>query len=118
MKIYIEVLKKYAVFGGRARRQEFWIFFLVNLLISIPLVIIDFALGIYPLLTGLYGLATFLPNLGLTVRRLHDTGKSGWFVLLGLIPLVGSIIMLVFMASEGQPEANEYGPSPKAVPAY
>ncbi|QES47223.1 DUF805 domain-containing protein [Streptomyces venezuelae] len=118
MKIYIEVLKKYAVFSGRARRQEFWIFFLVNTIILIPLMILDFTLGTYPLFFGLYSLATLLPNLGLTVRRLHDTGKSGWFILLTFIPFVGFIIGLVFMATEGQPQANEYGPSPKAVQAY
>ncbi|MER5932032.1 DUF805 domain-containing protein [Streptomyces sp. NPDC002054] len=118
MKIYIEVLRKYAVFNGRARRQEFWIFTLVSLLIMIPLMIIDFTLDTYPWLFALYSVATLLPNLGLTIRRLHDTGKSGWFVLLTMIPFVGFIIGIVFMATEGQPGSNEYGPSPKAVQAY
>ncbi|MEV7611871.1 DUF805 domain-containing protein [Streptomyces sp. NPDC089799] len=118
MNIYLDVLKKYVLFTGRARRQEYWIFTLFSTIASVILMVIDFALGIYPLLTALYILATLLPSLGVSVRRLHDTGKSGWFILLGLIPFVGGIIMLIFMATEGEAQPNAYGPNPKAATAY
>ncbi|AWZ09222.1 MULTISPECIES: DUF805 domain-containing protein [unclassified Streptomyces] len=117
MHYYTDVLKKYVDFSGRARRQEFWMFFLFNLAALIVVAILDAVIGTSPLLYSLYALATFLPNLGLAVRRLHDQGKSGWWVLVGLIPLVGFIWAIVLMATEGQPNPNQYGPSPKAVHA-
>ncbi|WP_424210973.1 DUF805 domain-containing protein [Streptomyces sp. BI20] len=117
MNIYLDVLKKYAVFSGRARRQEYWIFFLVNLGISIVLAIIDYALGTGSIIGGLYSLAVLLPGLGVAVRRLHDTGKSGWWILIALIPLIGGIWLIVLLATEGQRNPNQYGPDPKAAPA-
>ncbi|MEU9922137.1 DUF805 domain-containing protein [Streptomyces griseoluteus] len=116
MHWYVDVLKKYAVFSGRARRQEYWMFFLFNLIISIVLAIVDAALDTQ-VLQLVYGLAVLIPGLAVAVRRLHDTGRSGWWILISLIPLVGFIILLVFLASEGKPEANEYGPNPKYAPA-
>ncbi|GHE93304.1 DUF805 domain-containing protein [Streptomyces griseoluteus] len=116
MHWYVDVLKKYAVFSGRARRQEYWMFFLFNLIITIVLAIVDAALDTQ-VLQLVYGLAVLIPGLAVAVRRLHDTGRSGWWVLISLIPLVGFIILLVFLASEGKPEANEYGPNPKYAPA-
>ncbi|WP_030814162.1 DUF805 domain-containing protein [Streptomyces sp. NRRL F-2799] len=116
MHWYVDVLKKYAVFSGRARRQEYWMFFLFNLIISIVLAIVDAALDTQ-VLQLVYGLALLIPGLAVAVRRLHDTSRSGWWVLISLIPLVGFIILLVFLASEGKPEANEYGPNPKYAPA-
>ncbi|MFG2292719.1 DUF805 domain-containing protein [Streptomyces sp. NPDC048603] len=118
MNIYLDVLKQYAVFSGRARRQEYWIYTLFSVIASVILAVIDLFLGIYPVLTGLYFLATLLPSLGVSVRRLHDTGKSGWFLLLNAIPFVGGIIVLIFMATEGEAQANAYGQNPKAVTAY
>ncbi|MET7284573.1 DUF805 domain-containing protein [Streptomyces sp. NPDC005573] len=116
MHWYVDVLKKYAVFDGRARRQEFWMFTLFSLIISIVLAIVDNAMN--SVVLGLvYSLAVLLPSLGVTVRRLHDTGKSGWFVLLCLIPLVGGIILIVFLATEGKPEQNQYGANPKYAQA-
>ncbi|MGW2208334.1 DUF805 domain-containing protein [Streptomyces sp. NPDC001781] len=116
MHWYVDVLKKYAVFSGRARRQEYWMFFLFNLAISIVLAIVDNALDT-SILGIVYFLAVLIPGLAVTVRRLHDTSRSGWWILISLIPLVGGIILLVFVASEGKPEANEYGPNPKYAPA-
>ncbi|MEU4109686.1 MULTISPECIES: DUF805 domain-containing protein [unclassified Streptomyces] len=116
MHWYVDVLKKYAVFSGRARRQEYWMFTLFSLIISIVLTILDSALDI-GFLSTIYGLAVLLPSLAVTVRRLHDTSRSGWWILITLIPLVGAIILIVFLASEGKPEANEYGPNPKYAPA-
>ncbi|MER6123590.1 DUF805 domain-containing protein [Streptomyces sp. NPDC001795] len=116
MHWYVDVLKKYAVFSGRARRQEYWMFFLFNVIISIVLAIIDNAAGT-SILGLLYTLAVLLPGLGVTVRRLHDTGKSGWWILISLIPLVGTIILIVFLATDGQPEPNQHGANPKLSPA-
>ncbi|MET9319658.1 DUF805 domain-containing protein [Streptomyces sp. NPDC003038] len=117
MHYYTDVLKKYADFSGRARRQEFWMFFLCNLAVTVVLAIIDAALGTGFLIVGLYGLATFIPNLALAVRRLHDQGKSGWWYFVSLVPFVGFIWILVLMATAGQQQPNEYGPDPKAVHA-
>lgn len=109
---YLDVWKKYVVFSGRARRKEYWFFVLFH-------VIIYFGLGIISgviktdFLTGLYGLATLLPGLAVTVRRLHDTDRSGWWILIGLIPLVGTIILVVFSAQDSKPGSNQYGPNPK-----
>ncbi|MEU6240850.1 MULTISPECIES: DUF805 domain-containing protein [unclassified Streptomyces] len=116
MHWYVDVLKKYAVFTGRARRQEYWMFFLVNLVIAIVLSIVSRIIGTMAL-SWIYSLALFLPGLGVAVRRLHDTGRSGWFVLIGLIPFIGWIILIVFLAQEGRPDPNEYGPNPKYAPA-
>jgi uncharacterized membrane protein YhaH (DUF805 family) len=113
---YIDVLKKYAVFSGRARRQEYWMFVLFSVIISIVLPIVDFALGA-GILTLTYELAALIPSLAVTVRRLHDTARSGWWILIGLIPLVGWIILIAFLATEGKPEENAHGPNPKLAPA-
>ncbi|MGW0468814.1 DUF805 domain-containing protein [Streptomyces sp. NPDC003027] len=117
MNWYLDVLKKYAVFSGRARRKEFWMFTLFNVLISIVLSVIDAALGIQ-LLSLIYTLAVLIPALAVSVRRLHDTGRSGWWILIGLVPLVGFIILIVFYASEGNQTENAHGPNPKLAPAY
>ncbi|MFD5145828.1 DUF805 domain-containing protein [Streptomyces sp. NPDC058401] len=117
MHYYTDVLKKYAVFSGRARRQEYWMFVLFDIAALIIAAIIDGVLGTSPWIYLLYAVATFLPGLGLAIRRLHDLGKSGWWLLIGLVPLVGGIWLLVLTATEGQPNPNQYGPSPKAVHA-
>ncbi|KQX49977.1 MULTISPECIES: DUF805 domain-containing protein [unclassified Streptomyces] len=117
MNWYIDVLKKYAVFSGRARRQEFWMFELINFIIAIVIGVIGTALD-FSLLSVLYSLAIFLPSLAVTVRRLHDTGRSGWWVLIALVPLVGFIVLIVFAATEGDQHQNAHGPNPKLAPAY
>ncbi|MER7948798.1 DUF805 domain-containing protein [Streptomyces sp. NPDC096079] len=118
MNWYLEVLKKYVAFSGRARRKEHWMFLLVNIIAVIIVASVDLAIGTFPLLYPIYFLAVLLPHLGVTVRRLHDTGRSGWMILLGLIPLVGAVILVVFLATEGERQQNAYGPNPKAAPAY
>lgn len=118
MNWYLDVLKKYAVFSGRARRKEYWMYMLFNLIAYVVVAIVDAVLTTAPLLTGIYALAVFLPTLGVTVRRLHDTGRSGWWILLGLIPLIGAIILIVFYATEGDQTDNAHGPNPKLAPAY
>ncbi|MEU2154055.1 DUF805 domain-containing protein [Streptomyces sp. NPDC019396] len=113
MHWYLDVLKKYAVFSGRARRQEYWMFTLINVIVYAVLMGIDLGVLNLGFIAPLYSLLVLLPALGVTIRRLHDTGRSGWFVLLGLIPLVGPIILLVFLAGEGKAEDNQYGSNPK-----
>lgn len=111
MNWYLDVLKKYAVFDGRAGRQEFWMFVLFNVIISIALGIVA-ALIKFPLLSSVYALAVMLPSIGVAIRRLHDTGRSGWLLLVGLIPCVGLIVIYWYIL-EGTPGENQYGPNPK-----
>ena len=113
MNWFMEVLKKYAVFSGRARRKEYWFFVLFYVIISIVLGIIDAVIGTV-ILGALFGLALLVPSIAVTVRRLHDTGRTGWWVLIGFVPVVGWIVLLVFMFMDSQPGDNQYGPNPKA----
>lgn len=110
---YMQALKKYADFSGRARRKEYWFFILWYMIILLGLAIIDVMTIGAGLLPGLYGLALLIPNLAVAARRLHDTGRTGWWLLIGLVPLIG-LVLLVFMFLDSQPGDNEYGPYPKA----
>jgi uncharacterized membrane protein YhaH (DUF805 family) len=112
MDWYLAVLKKYAVFNGRARRKEYWMFFLFNLIFSFVLGFIDGILGTVFIGT-IYGLVVLIPGIAVTVRRLHDIGRTGWWVLIGLIPLIGLIVLIVFAATDGNKGSNEYGSNPK-----
>ena len=114
MNWYIEVLKKYVVFSGRAHRTEYWMFTLINFVIVLALMAIGAMIGIRGL-SGIYNLAVLLPSIGVTVRRLHDTGKTGWLALVWLVPVIGWVAILIFMALEGQEGDNQYGPSPQAA---
>ena len=120
MSWYLQVLKQYAVFSGRARRKEYWMFFLFNLIIAFVLGFIDVALILASESTGygplgwLYSLAVLIPAIAVAIRRLHDTGRSGWWLLIGLIPLLGALVILVFMVLDGEQGENKYGPNPKA----
>ena len=115
---YFAVLQKYAVFSGRARRKEFWMFMLFDIIIFIALIVIDGVLGLAtPFLVSLYALATFLPWLGVMVRRLHDIDKSGWWILVGFIPAIGGLILLLFLVREGKSEGNRFGDDPKLAAA-
>ena len=119
MNWYLEVLRKYAVFTGRARRKEYWMFFLFNMIIHIVLAMLDGSLGTYSAEAGLgllgfvYSLGVLIPSLAVTVRRLHDSGRTGWWLLLILIPLIGAIVLLVFMVLDSEEGTNQYGPNPK-----
>jgi uncharacterized membrane protein YhaH (DUF805 family) len=118
MHHFFDVLRKYAVFAGRAGRSEFWWFTLVYMILIATAAFIDVVIGTFDaalgfgLFSGSLFIATLLPMLGVHVRRLHDTGRSGWWVLLGLIPVVGSFALLVLVLFASQPGANEYGPQP------
>ena len=98
-------------------------FILINLIISVVLVIIDSLIGTvirqagFGLLQGLYDLAVLIPSIAVTVRRLHDTGRTGWWILIGLIPVIGGIVLLIFMLLDSEPGENQYGPNPKTQEA-
>lgn len=115
MQWYLKALTNYVGFTGRARRKEYWYFTLINLVISSALYLIALALDntLLQTLWILYGLAVFLPGLAVAVRRLHDTDRSGWWLLIAFIPLIGAIVLLVFLFTDSTPGANQYGPSPK-----
>ena len=121
MNWYLGVLKKYAEFGGQAQKAEYWFFFLFTILVSVVLGIIDRITGSFMpqvgmgLLGVLYSLAVFIPTLAVSIRRLHDTGRSGWWLFIGLIPLVGVIVLIIFMVQDSNPGENQYGPNPKLV---
>lgn len=113
MNWYLAVLKNYVGFEGRARRTEYWMFVLINAIIGLVLYVLSKAIDPLVILYYLYTLAVFIPGLAVAVRRLHDTGRSGWWILLSLIPIVGAIILIVFLATDGEPGNNAYGPNPK-----
>lgn len=123
------VFSQYATFSGRARRSEYWFFYLFNFLAVFIFMILGAilggifgggsgaagGLGVGYILYLLYALAAFIPSLAVTVRRLHDTNRSGLNILWVLLPLVGGIILLVFMLSDSYPGQNQYGPNPKGI---
>lgn len=119
MNWYFAVLKNYAGFSGRARRKEYWMFFMFNVIFAVIAIILDNVLGTvfegfgYGFIYILYGLVVFIPGLAVSVRRLHDVGKSGWNMLIVAIPLIGAIWLLVLMVLDSVPDENKYGPNPK-----
>lgn len=119
MNFFIDAIQKYADFSGRATRQQYWMFMLFYILIYIGLSVIDmtFSSSGIGTLSLLYTLGLLVPSIAILARRLHDTGKSGWWMLLALIPLVGAIIVLVFTIMDSEKESNQYGESTKYGPA-
>lgn len=119
MNWYLKVVKNYVGFSGRARRKEYWMFILFNLIFSIAAVILDNIIGTaiggigYGVIYILYSLAVLLPSLAAVVRRLHDVGKSGWMIFISIIPLIGVIWLLVLLVLDSNPGENKYGPNPK-----
>ncbi len=119
MNWYLEVLKKYAEFDGRACRQEYWFFMLFNILISAFFATIDFFSGTFNfetglgLLSGIYSVAVLIPGIAVTVRRLHDTDRSGWWLLIALIPVIGAIVLFIFTVLDSTSGDNQYGSNPK-----
>jgi len=120
MSWYLTVLRKYAVFSGRARRKEYWMFYLFNMIFAIIAMVLDNVLGIaieglgYGPIYLLLFLAVLLPGLGVLVRRLHDVGKSGWFSFISLIPIIGGIWLLIVLCRDSMAGENQYGANPKA----
>ncbi|MER5720159.1 DUF805 domain-containing protein [Streptomyces sp. NPDC002132] len=114
MRWFVVVLRKYWVFSGRARRAEYWMFTLISTIIYLALMFADDQAG-NEVPTTAFTLAIALPSLGVTVRRLHDTGRTGWWALIGVLPCVGLITLLIFTAEDGVPGRNKYGPNPKEI---
>ncbi len=126
MQWYIKVLTNYAEFKGRAHRTEYWMFVLVSMLVVIVLGIIESILGISSVseygsnsgpIVALYNLAVLIPSIAVGVRRLHDTDKSGWWMLLILIPIIGWLLLLYYLVLDSQAESNQFGENPKGVQA-
>jgi len=116
---FITVYRRWNDFGGRSRRREYWMFYLFNLLISCAFYVI-LKLDVQPIvlllapLAILYALVTLVPGIAVAIRRLHDTGRSGWWMLIALFPILGGLTLLLFMVMEGEPGENRWGASPKA----
>ena len=116
-------ISKYVVWQGRATRSEYWYFILFTSLITVALTMVDVAFGTFDeeanqgLIGGLFGLFIFLPSIAVFVRRLHDTGHSGWWFWILLVPVVGMIVTLVFLCSDSHGDTNQYGPNPKIMDA-
>ena len=109
------VFTQYATFSGRARRSEYWYFTLFTMIVSAILGVIGEALPMLAFLDTIYSIATLVPGLAVTWRRLHDIGKGGGWYFLLFIPLVGWIFLLVWLCRDSQPGENAYGPNPKEV---
>ncbi|MFD0316565.1 DUF805 domain-containing protein [Streptomyces flavalbus] len=120
MQWFIAALKKYAEFSGRARRKEYWMFMLIAALIYVVLIVVGLAVGGAEAvwIPGIFGIAMLVPGLAVAVRRLHDIGRTGWWLLVGVIPIVGDIVLLVFSCLDSQPGVNKHGPNPKEIPAF
>lgn len=121
MNWYLKYWKQYADFSGRARRKEYWIFSLINYIIIfflyiLQIVMIESTLWlIFPIIFFLYAVAVFLPGLAVNIRRLHDIGKSGWWYLIYLIPIIGAIWLTVLMCLDSEPGENQWGENPKEI---
>ena len=117
MNWYFQAFKKYAEFEGRARRKEYWLFLLIHAFIIVAFFAIDTLVGTVAVFTGIYALATLIPTLAVTVRRLHDTGRSGWWYFIAFVPCIGGIVLFVFAVLDSDPNDNPYGANPKASTA-
>ncbi|WP_405720025.1 DUF805 domain-containing protein [Streptomyces sp. NBC_01537] len=116
MDWYLAALKKYAVFSGRARRKEFWLFLVIAWITLGFVGLLEGFVWSYSVLTSIYALALLVPFFAVTTRRLHDNGRSGVFVLLYLVPFIGSLVLIILLVREGDPGANRYGEDPKLTP--
>ncbi len=114
MDWYIKVLKKYANFEGRARRQEYWMFLLINLIIIFVIGLIDGLTGDSGIIGMIYSLFVFIPSLAVGIRRLHDIGKTGWWIVISFVPIIGFFVLVYFFVQDGEAE-NQWGPNPKTA---
>jgi uncharacterized membrane protein YhaH (DUF805 family) len=112
---YLEALRKYADFSGRARRKEFWYFNVFHFLLVLGLLAVDTAAGFDGYLIVLYGLAMVMPAVAVGVRRLHDTGRSAAWLLINVIPIAGTIVLVFILLQDSQPDTNDFGPNPKLM---
>lgn len=115
MDYFLQALKNFGDFKGRSRRSEYWYFSLFTVIFTIVAMVLDGLLWETPILYFTVALAFFVPGLAVAVRRLHDVGRSGWFYLIALIPLIGAIILLVWFCTDSVPGPNKWGPNPKDI---
>ncbi|HSI67835.1 MAG TPA: DUF805 domain-containing protein [Planococcus sp. (in: firmicutes)] len=118
MKWFMETMKNAFNFSDRSRRKEYWMFYLIATLIMIVLTLVDVVAGLevaedVGILSTLFSLILIIPSLAVTFRRLHDTGKSGWWILISLIPIIGWIVLLIFTVQDSETGINSYGANPK-----
>ena len=111
MEYFLGAFKKFADFSGRARRKEYWMFILFYIIIYIVLAVIDATLQSM-ILSSIFTLVLLIPSISIAARRLHDTGRSGWWQLIVLVPFIGFIVLIVFLVQDSHDE-NAYGPNPK-----
>jgi uncharacterized membrane protein YhaH (DUF805 family) len=112
---YLKPFEKFVEFSGRSRRKEFWTFVLVNFGITIILNGLESVIGLFGIVATLFGLAILIPSIAVGVRRLHDTGRTGWWLLIGFFPLIGLIVLIYFYVQDSEPGANQYGVNPKGI---
>jgi len=112
---YLSVLFKYAVFDGRSHRTEYWSFVLCDLIVILLLAVLSVVVAPFRVILVLYRLGVAVPGIAVTIRRLHDTGRIGWWCLIALVPVVGWVALLIYMAQDSQPGSNRYGSNPKEV---
>ncbi|UTM58577.1 DUF805 domain-containing protein [Photobacterium sp. CCB-ST2H9] len=117
MTNYMNVIKNYVNFSGRARREEYWMFWLTNIVVNIVLAVIGVLTETADVLFVFYSLIIFPPSLAVTIRRLHDSNRSGWWILFTLVPVIGTIAGLYFMVVDSTPGKNDFGPNPKGITA-
>jgi uncharacterized membrane protein YhaH (DUF805 family) len=121
MNWFLLALKKYAEFSGRSRRSEYWYFVLFYVLIYMGLALVDTLTGSFNaasgmgILSGIYSLGMLIPSIAVGIRRLHDTDRSGWWLLISFVPVIGAIVLIVFFFQDSQPGDNRFGPNPKAA---
>lgn len=125
MNWYIEVIKKYAVFSGRASRKEYWTFFLINAIISMAIKYLEKMLGLsmvelspnlnVGIFHAIYLLWIFIPSIAVMVRRLHDIDRKGEWVFIAILPIIGWIWVFILVAKEGDVAENKYGPVPSTI---
>ena len=116
MEYFLDAMRKYAEFTGRATRQQYWMFVLIYIVIYIALAVVDAVLQSilgFGFLVAIFSLVLLVPSISACARRLHDTGRTGWWQLIGLLPIIGWIVLIVFLVQDSHPD-NEYGPNPKA----
>ena len=113
-------LRRYAEFSGRSQRKEYWMFVLFQIIVVVVLGIVEGALGLTGMVAGVYGpltalflLAVLIPGIAVGIRRLHDTDRSGWWILLSFVPIIGAIVLIVFFVMDGTRGPNRFGPDPK-----
>jgi len=117
MEYFMEAMRRYTDFSGRTRRKDFWMFILFYAIFYVICAVVDGVIGTAPIVTTLFSLAMLIPSISIAARRLHDTGRSGWWQLIALIPLIGAIVLLVFYVLDSHQGENDYGPNPKELAA-